>query len=76
MAALAAQEGFIMKKFDLTGAFLVADMDRPLYVARDIPEYKVPKGKALLLKKVLYGGRSSGALYAKEISNWLKDYGF
>jgi hypothetical protein len=64
----------MMKKFDLTGAFLVADMDRPLYV--DIPGYKVPKGKAPLLKKALYGGRSSGALYAKEISSWLRDYGF
>jgi hypothetical protein len=74
MTALAAQQGFMMKKFDLTGAFLVADMDRPLYV--NIPGYKVPKGKALLLKKALYGGRSSGALYAKEISSWLRDYGF
>ena len=46
----------------------------PLFV--NIPGYKVPKGKALLLKKALYGGKSSGALYAKEISTWLKDYGF
>jgi hypothetical protein len=74
LAALAAQEGFQLKKFDLTGAFLVADMDRTLYV--EIPGYELPEGKALLLKKALYGGRSSGALYAKEISTWLKDYGF
>jgi hypothetical protein len=44
-----AQEGLTMKKFDLTGTFLVADMDRPLFV--NIPGYEVPKGKALLLKK-------------------------
>ncbi len=74
LAALASQEGFQLKKFYLTGAFLVADMDRTLYV--EIPGYKLPEGKALLLKKALYGGRSSGALYAKEISTWLKDYGF
>jgi hypothetical protein len=74
LAALAAPEGLVMKKFDLTGAFLVADMDRPLYV--NIPGYHVPNDKAILLKKALYGGKSSGALYANEISTWLKDYGF
>ena len=74
LAAIAAQEGMKLKKFDLTGAFLVADMDRELYV--EIPGYAVPEGKAILLKKALYGGRSSGALYAKEISTWLKAYGF
>jgi hypothetical protein len=74
LVALAAQEGLQMKKFDLTGAFLVADMDRSLFV--EIPGYDLPAGKALRLKKALYGGRSSGALYAKEISTWLKDYGF
>ena len=74
LAALAAQEGFQLKKFDLTGAFLVADMDRTLYV--EIPGYELPEGKALLLKKALYGGRSSGALYSKEISSWLQSYGF
>ena len=36
----------------------------------------MPPGKALMLKKALYGGRSSGALYAKEIATWLTDYGF
>jgi hypothetical protein len=74
LAALAAQEGFQLKKFDLTGAFLMADMDRTLYV--EVPGYELPKGKALLLKKALYSGRSSNALYAKEISTWLKNYGF
>jgi len=74
LAALAAQEGMTLKKFDLTGAFLVADMDRTLYV--EIPGYDIPDGKAILLKKALYGGRSSGALYAKEISTWLTNYGF
>ena len=74
LAAIAAQEGLTMKKFDLTGAFLNADMDRTLHV--QIPGYDIPKDKALLLKKALYGGRSSGALYAKEIRAWLEGYGF
>ena len=74
LAAIAAQEGMSLKKFDLTGAFLVASMDRVLYV--EIPGYAVPEGKAILLKRALYGGRSSGALYAKEIATWLKNYGF
>jgi hypothetical protein len=74
MAALAAQQGMTMKKFDLTGAFLVADMDKLLHV--EIPGYDLPKDKALRLKKALYGGRSSGALYAKAIKTWMLEYGF
>jgi hypothetical protein len=74
LAALAAQEGLKLKKFDLTGAFLVAKNDKQLFV--EIPGYGIPDGKALRLNKALYGGRSSGALYAKEISTWLKSQGF
>ena len=74
LAAIAAQEGLTLKKFDLTGAYLNADMDREVYV--QIPGYSIPKGKALLLKKALYGGKSSGALYSKEIRTWLENYGF
>ncbi len=74
MAAIAAQEGLTMKKFDLTGAFLIADMDKPIHV--QIPGYDLPRDKALLLKKVLYGTKSSGALYAKEIAKWFKEFGF
>ncbi len=61
MAAIAAQEGLTMKKFDLTGAFLIADMDVPMHV--HIPGYDLPKDKALLLKKALYGTKSRGTLY-------------
>jgi hypothetical protein len=74
LVALAAQNGYAMKKFDLTGAFLVADYDKIMYV--DVPGYNVPEGKAIKLRKALYGGRSSGALYAKEINSWLTNYGF
>jgi len=49
-------------------------MDRDLYL--EIPGFDIPSGKAILLKKALYGGRSSGALYCKEITTWLKGYGF
>ena len=74
MTAIAAQERLALKKFDLTGAFLVADMPNEIYV--EIPGHAVPEGKALLLKKALYGGRSSGALYSKEITTWLRAFGF
>ena len=74
LAAIAAQEGLVMKKFDLTGAFLVVEMDRKLYVS--IPGYNVPAGKAIRLSKALYGGKSSGALYAKEIRGFLEGLGF
>jgi hypothetical protein len=63
-----------MKKFDLTGAFLIADMDKPIYV--QIPGYDLPKDKAILLKKALYGTKNAGALYSKEIKKWLAEYGF
>jgi hypothetical protein len=65
LAAIAAQEGLTMKKFDLTGAFLIADLDMPIYV--QIPGYNLPKDKAILLKKALYGTKNAGALYSKEI---------
>jgi hypothetical protein len=42
-----------MKKFDLTCAFLNADLDIPICV--QIPGYDLPKNKAMLLKKALYG---------------------
>jgi hypothetical protein len=74
LLAIAAQEDLTLMKFDLTGAFLVANMDKELYV--EIPGYELPSGKALLLKKALYGGCSSGALYSKEITTWLREYGF
>ena len=74
LAAIAAQEGMTMKKFDLTGAYLVADMDKTVHV--EIPGYTLSPRRALRLKKALYGGRSSGALYAKTIKKWLTDYGF
>jgi hypothetical protein len=47
-------------------------MDRPLFIK--IPGYSVEPGKAILLHKALYGGKSSGTLYAKEINSWLVDY--
>jgi hypothetical protein len=42
----------------------------------EILGYGVPDGKAILLKKALYGGCSSGALYSKEITNFLLAQGF
>ena len=74
LAAIAAQEGMTMKKFDLTGAYLVADMDKTVHV--EIPGYGLPGKRALRLRKALYGGRSSGALYAKTIKAWFLKYGF
>jgi hypothetical protein len=73
LAAIALQEGLMMKKYDLTGAFLIADMDKLIYV--QIPCYDLPKDKAILLKKALYGTKNNGALYSKEIKKWLTEYG-
>ena len=74
LTAIAVQEGLTLQKFDLTSAFLVANIQRELYV--EILGYAVPDGKALMLKKALYGGRDSCALYSREITSWLRSYGF
>lgn len=61
LVAIAAQEGLTKKKFNLTGAFFIADMDKTLYV--QIPSYNIPKNKALILKKALYAsGKGSKVL--------------
>ena len=74
LCAIAAQEGLALHKFDLKCAFVTADIDTVQYV--NIPGYDLPPNKALLLKKALYGGRSSGALYQRDINKFLVDYGF
>jgi len=72
--AIAAQMGLTLHKFDLKAAFVTADVDTVQHVL--IPGYKVPEGKAVLLKKALYGSKSAGALYHKDINKFLLDYGF
>jgi hypothetical protein len=56
-ATAKSQESLIVK-FDLTSSFLIADMDRPLYVI--IPGYHIPVGRAIQLNKAIYGGNKYG----------------
>jgi hypothetical protein len=74
LSAIAAQENMTLHKFDLKAAFITSEIDCELYVS--IPGVAVPPGKAIKLRRALYGGRSSGALYARDINKWLVDYGF
>jgi hypothetical protein len=74
LCAIAAQEGLSLHKWDLKAAFVTSDIDTVQYVS--IPGYEPPPGKAVLLKKALYGGKSSGALYHKDINKFLLEYGF
>ena len=76
LTSIAAQKGLLAFKFDLKGAFMVASQpdENEIYVT--IPGFPIPEGKAIRLRKALYGGRSSGALYFSEISTFLKEYGF
>ena len=76
LAAITAQEGLTLKKFDLTGAFLVADLPEETELYVEIPSYSIPDNKVLQLRKALYGGKSSGAMYAQEIKGWLTQYVF
>jgi hypothetical protein len=76
LTSIAAQQGLLLFKFDLSNAFIVASQpdEHEIYVT--IPGFTPPEGQAIRLRKALYGGRSSGALYFSEISTFLKEYGF
>jgi len=71
LCTIAAQEGLTLHKWDITAAFISSLIDVPQYVS--IPGVEPPPGKAILLKRALYGGKSSGALYHCYINNFLLD---
>jgi hypothetical protein len=52
--SIATQENLSLKHWDITGAFMTADIDTELYL--DLPPgYHLPPGKSIKLKKSLYG---------------------
>jgi len=75
LCAIAAQEGLTLHKFDLTAAFVTSLIDvQDQYVS--VPGLDIPDDKAVLLRKGLYGTRSAGALYHRDINKFLLDFGF
>jgi len=54
--SLATQEQMTLKHWDITGAFMTADIDTEIYLELP-PGYELPEGKSIKLKKSLYGLR-------------------
>jgi len=74
ICAIAAQENLTLYQFDVKGAFLLAQCKEP--VCMNLPgRYKLPPGKALKCKKLLYGLKSSALGWHEMISGWLLEHG-
>ena len=54
--SLACEEQMTLKHWDIAGAFMTADIDTDIYLEMP-PGYRMPEGKAIKLKKSLYGLR-------------------
>mmetsp|Transcript_61737 Transcript_61737/g.127625 ORF Transcript_61737/g.127625 Transcript_61737/m.127625 type:complete len:253 (+) Transcript_61737:3496-4254(+) len=54
--SLACQENMTLKQFDISGAFMTADIDTDIFLEMP-PGYQLPDGKCIKLKKSLYGLR-------------------
>jgi hypothetical protein len=75
ICAIAAQENLTLYQFDDKGAFLLAPCKEPVYM--NLPgRYKLPPGKALKCKKLLYGLKQSAFGWHEMISGWLLEHGF
>mmetsp|Transcript_30285 Transcript_30285/g.62397 ORF Transcript_30285/g.62397 Transcript_30285/m.62397 type:complete len:629 (+) Transcript_30285:1137-3023(+) len=73
--AIATQENMYLKHWDITGAFMTADIDTDIYI--DLPPgYALPDGKCIRLSKSLYGLRQSPGLFHSHLEKHLLDYGF
>jgi len=75
ICAIAAQENLTLYQFDVKGAFLLAPCKEPVYM--NLPgRYRLPPGKALKCRKLLYGLKQSAFGWHEMISGWLLDHGF
>eukprot|EP00961_Rhodomonas_salina_P166257 2240492-Rhodomonas_salina.1 len=73
--SIATQEKMSLKHWDITGAFMTADIDTDIYM--DLPPgYHLPPGKTIRLRKSLYGLQQSPGLFHDSLEAWLIGYGF
>eukprot|EP00961_Rhodomonas_salina_P155021 2088343-Rhodomonas_salina.1 len=73
--SIAMQEKMSLKHWDITGAFMTADIDTDIYM--DLPPgYHLPPGKTIRLRKSLYGLQQSPGLFHDSLEAWLIGYGF
>jgi len=75
ICAIAAQENLTLYQFDVKGAFLLAPCKEPVYM--NLPgRYKLPPGKALKCRKLLYRLKQSAFGWHEMTSGWLLEHGF
>mmetsp|Transcript_57331 Transcript_57331/g.117328 ORF Transcript_57331/g.117328 Transcript_57331/m.117328 type:complete len:1978 (-) Transcript_57331:6636-12569(-) len=73
--SIATQENLSLKHWDIAGAFMVSNIDTEIYM--DLPPgYHLPPGKAIRLRKSLYGLWQSPGLFHDTLEEWLRKYGF
>jgi hypothetical protein len=75
ICAIAAQEGLTPYQFDVKGAFLLAECKEDVFI-RLPGKYRLPKGKTLKCRRLLYGLKQSASGWNQMFSKWLTDYGF
>ena len=74
LAAIAARFDLELKQYDVTNAFVHADIDRPVYMK--MPRGYARPGTILRLNKALYGLRISPLLWQRHFTTFLTSLGF
>lgn len=75
LIAVATVMGYILENFDISTAFLWADLDEEVYV-EPLAEMGIPAGKVLLLLKAVYGLPQAPLAFKKLFVGWLYSIGF
>ena len=75
ICALAVQENMKLYQFDVKSAFLIPECKEDIFI--QLPgEYRLPVGKVLKLKKMLYGLKNSAAAWSDHINSCMVAHGY
>ena len=75
MCALAAQENMKLYQFDVKSAFLIPECKEDIFI--QLPgEYRLPKGKVLRLRKMIYGLKNSAYAWSDHFNQWMHKHGY
>ena len=73
---IAALNDLDVKMFDVSGAYLYAPTTEKIYTIAGIEFGEENKGKTLIIRRALYGLKSSGAAYRAFFAQSMADLGF
>ena len=73
--SLSAKESLIIRLFDVTGAYLLADLEFPVPICMTIPSFHGNPELLVELKKSLYGFKQAGYLWNQKLDKALKAVG-